>query len=475
MGQSALNAENREIGPSETAYTISVCGRPRFVGRSVEEHVLPVKTYLLTAFLALSGDRATSRAQLAELLWPEEDADKSHANLRQLIARIRAQQASLGFRLVDATPSTIRLAPVNVRIDLADILERLRSRRPEDIQELCSLYGGDLLEDAERETDAGRDWIALRRAHLRETVTGALCRFLEEESGADDQLILAAERLLEIDPYQEAGYRALMRVYARLGQKYQVRRVFELCQSRLFADLETGPAQETSALFHELAARRAEGWRAPTGVTNAVADVSPSRERGEDAAGVPRISLLPPSNGIGGAARRSLVGWLLQDVTIGLCRLRSVSVVAPYTSWSLDPAGTEPQVDRFGIDYLVATEGVEDGGAGALYVQLLTARSRRIQWAERFAIGPTTLAACYREISLKIAASLADAVEQAELARLDSARDPTAYRWFLLGQRELRNFDLPGVRRARRAFKQRPRCCSGLCGGVQRARADIPA
>ena len=165
------------------------------------------QTYLLTAFLALSGDRATGRAQLAGLLWPEEDADKSHANLRQLIARIRAQQASLGFRLVDATPSTIRLAPVNVRIDLADILERLRSRRPEDIQELCSLYGGDLLEDAERETDAGRDWIALRRAHLRETVTGALCRFLEEESGADDQLILAAERLLEIDPYQEAGYR----------------------------------------------------------------------------------------------------------------------------------------------------------------------------------------------------------------------------------------------------------------------------
>ena len=220
-----------------------------------------------------SGDRATTRAQLAELLWPEEDADKSHANLRQLIARIRAQQASLGFRLVDATPSTIRLAPVNVRIDLADILERLRSRAAEDIQELCSLYGGDLLEDAERETDAGRDWIALRRAHLRETVTGALCRFLEEESGADDQLILAAERLLEIDPYQEAGYRALMRVYARLGQKYQVRRVFELCQSRLFADLETGPAQETSALFHELAARRAEGWRAPTGMPTAVADV----------------------------------------------------------------------------------------------------------------------------------------------------------------------------------------------------------
>ena len=102
----------------------------------------------------------------------------------------------------------------------------------------------------------------------------------------------------------------------------------------------------------------------------------------------------------------------------------------------------------------MATEGVEDGGAGAIYVQLLTARSRRIQWAERFAIGPTTLAACYRELSLKIAASLADAVEQAELARLNSARDPTAYRWFLLGQREYRNFDLPGVRRARRAFKQ---------------------
>src|SRR5262245_57526629 len=102
-----MDVGHRGTEHSGRAYTLSVCGRPRFVAHSGEEHALPVKTYLLAAFLAAASDRAASRTQLAELLWPEEDADKSHANLRQLLARIRAQQARLGFHLVDATPATV--------------------------------------------------------------------------------------------------------------------------------------------------------------------------------------------------------------------------------------------------------------------------------------------------------------------------------------------------------------------------------
>ncbi len=458
-----MSGERREAG----SCILCLSGQPRLQGPGGEALPLPAKSYLLAAFLALAGpEHVATRVRLAEFLWPDADVDKSHANLRQLLARIRAQERRFGFQLFESDAAVVRLSPRNATIDLLEIEGLLKAPSADAAARLCRAYAGDLLEGSERELDTGGEWIAAHRARLREAVAELLSRFLESGRDADDAaLIEAAQRLLDIDIYQEPGYRALMRVYARNGQPFQVRRIFEQCQDRLKADLDVAPTPETQALFQQLVS----GTR-PV----ASSDVPPDGSRSGDVSatrrivvpsGVPRLSILMPSDSEGKADKRSLIAWLLHDVTIGLCCFRSVSVVAPYTSWSLDADNTEQAVERFGIDYFVLTDLVREGQEGFLYVKLVNARTRLIQWAERFAFGPQKLAMCYRDLSLRIAVSLADAVERIELDRLQAGQDATAYRWYLSGQRDLRDLNLPSIRKARRAFRHAQASCPDFAPG----------
>jgi tetratricopeptide (TPR) repeat protein len=273
-----------------------------------------------------------------------------------------------------------------------------------------------------------------------------------------------------------------MRFYARHGQPFQIRLAFESCRSRLLAELGAAPSDETVSLLQNLTAVGVGPVAAtPVGVVRQAPrslafPTDPYAGLRRDIPGIPRLSVLFPSLPSGRKRERSLVTWLLQDVTLGLCCLRSVSVVAPYTSWSLDASDAErADFAMFGIDYFVKTELTQDHERPFLYATLIDAHTRTVQWAERFPLGRTDVPACHRDLSLRIAFSLASTVEDLELARIPTDRDATAYHWYLIGQRELRNLDLPSVRRARQAFRSALARCpdyaaahSGLSGALHR-------
>lgn len=427
-------------------YVLCLTGRARLVG-PLGPTLLSAKAYPLVVFLASCGpDHSAGRARIAELLWPDELAERSLTNLRQLLARIRSRERECGFRLLDTSPAEVRLAPEGLAIDLLEIEALVEAEGASGIPDLCRLYGGDLLEGAAEDIVADQDWLGTQRTRLRNRVTARLSRFVDIESADETTLLVAAERLLDIEPFEELAYRALMRVHARRGQPFQVRRVFELCRERLEVELGTEPTAATVTLYRELVRRTGPGG-----------SVLPRAQAG---AGVPRVSILLPSDGRGQSDGLSLVAWLLQDVTIGLCRLQSVSIVAPYTSWSLHSDETEVALSKYGIDYLVVTDHVREGDDCYLYVKLVDTGSRQVRWGERLAFGLPRLATCYRELSMRIAASLADAVEQSELEQLDGSTDPNAYRWYLAGQRELQTLDLQSIRKARKAFKQAHSLCA---------------
>ena len=50
-----------------------------------------------------------------------------------------------------------------------------------------------------------------------------------------------------------------------------------------------------------------------------------------------------------------LAASLIEDVTIGLCRFKSLSVVAPHTAWELSQNGKRALLRSFRIDYAVET------------------------------------------------------------------------------------------------------------------------
>jgi TolB-like protein len=149
-----------------------------------------------------------------------------------------------------------------------------------------------------------------------------------------------------------------------------------------------------------------------------------SSEQAEDlAAGVPKISVLKPVSKDGDILV-NLACSLVEDVTNGLCRQRTLSVIAPNTAWHLSLSREEVDGHRqFDIDYLVHThvQGFRD--ESLLYVKVVDARTRRIIWADQYQFGRMATSVRYKDLSLQIIQTLVDQIEQVEFARFQRGRD----------------------------------------------------
>ena len=62
----------------------------------------------------------------------------------------------------------------------------------------------------------------------------------------------AAEEAVDLEPYRETGYRRLMQIHERSGDRGEALRVYENLRRLLATDLQTRPAPETEALRAKL-------------------------------------------------------------------------------------------------------------------------------------------------------------------------------------------------------------------------------
>jgi tetratricopeptide (TPR) repeat protein len=269
----------------------------------------------------------------------------------------------------------------------------------------------------------------------------------------------AARRILDLDPYHEPAYRLLMRAYAAEGRVYEARRVFDQCKALFEADLSVGPDAETTAILDHILGRDAANDDDPDrkplspAAAPALAREGPGHTV-QVTTGIPKLAILMPPRGSASDDLHGIATLLLEDVTLGLCSLRTIQIIAPQTSWqmSADPR-IQDSVERFGVTYLVESNLHVLHGSNSLSLKLLDARSRTILWAQRVPLGNLQLAASFREICVGLMPSIAEALERAEFRRHETAEDQAAYYWYLMGQKYMRQIDLPNIRKARRAFQ----------------------
>jgi DNA-binding SARP family transcriptional activator/tetratricopeptide (TPR) repeat protein len=445
---------------------VSLVGSARATDHRGARIALPEKTFLLMAFLALARPgHFAARNEMARFLWPDAPRRQASANLRQLLSRIRHAQEAAGVELITTTSSHIHLRASEVWIDVLELNRLIGDISWTNLPEIFELFGnGQLLSGGAVEEDL-RDWVTDQRSRLSESFIAGAMKILE---GGDlgDHAALAkavARRILDVDSYHEPAFRALMRAYAAEGRIYEARRVFEQCRALFENELSVGPDSETVATLHQLLRGEAGSGdhtdRRPEASPAAVAPSS--RGYGDDngngpapgAADVPKIAILMPARGPASHDLHAVATSLLEDVTLGLCSLRTITVIAPHTSWqmSADPQ-IQGSVERFGVTYLVESNLHGLHNPNSLSLKLLDAQSRAILWAQRVPLGNLQLAASYRDICVGLVPSIADALERAEIKRHESENDRAAYYWYLQGQRHLRQIDLPNIRRARRAF-----------------------
>lgn len=403
---------------------------------------VPKKLFELVAYLLLSGANGVARrTQIAEFLWDSAAGSQGSVNLRQLLMRLRRRQQDIGLELLAADDRDVWVNAHAVRIDLRELQGLQAGLTAETIASLARIYRGDLLDGHESSSGGELDeWLMVQRTRLRDDVGRALIQGLERSDLdlSGEQVRTLADTLLLIDPYQEIAYRALMRLEALEGRMDNVRSTFEACRRKLKNELDVSPEPKTVQLYLHLQSDHgppaiAMTDRCSDGSRVDDLDRDPVASPGEPSQGlrlgIPKISVLMPVSQ-NGDSLVDLACSLVEDVTIGLCRRRTLSVIAPYTAWNLSLSRNEVDAHRqFGIDYLVHThvQGFRD--ESLLYVKIVDARSRRIIWAGEYQFGRMATSASYKSLSLKIVQALADQIELLEFAdggRVGALRSSTA-------------------------------------------------
>ena len=204
------------------------------------------KAKALVKLLALAPERRLHRERLADLLWPDRDAEAAANNLHQALHAARRAIGPEALRLSDG------VVALEAEIDV-DAFEAAAARaratgEAADYEAALDLHAGELLPE-----DRYESWADARRAALLE-LHGALCVELAELYGDDAQAVAALQRALVVDPLAEPAHRALMRLYAATGRRQQALAQYQLLRQQLDAELAAEPDPETRGLYRELLA-----------------------------------------------------------------------------------------------------------------------------------------------------------------------------------------------------------------------------
>lgn len=227
----------------------------------VTERELPGRQGRLAfAYLAAERHRPVSRDEFVGVVWPDGPPREVEAALSAILSKLRAalKKAGLsGSSAIDVLSGTIQLRlPPETWIDLEAASHAIDQadgafRTGDRLHVWGHVVGAVVI--ARRDFLPGEDapWIEARRAKLRSLLLRGL-HTLSRISAANGEQSLAlqyATEMVELEPFQETGYRYLMWLHADMGNRGEALRVFAKCRELLRDELGASPSQETEAAF----------------------------------------------------------------------------------------------------------------------------------------------------------------------------------------------------------------------------------
>lgn len=212
------------------------------------------KAVAMLAYLAVTA-RPHTREQLAALFWPDYDHDSAFAYLRRTLWELNN---ALGKGWLAAGRETIALPrSEELWLDTAafESLARASSDRSAALAQAASLYRDDFLAGFYvADTPPFEEWQLQQSEYFRRELGRVLERLVEAHGleGGFETALPQAQRWLGLDPLNENAHRAVMRLYAGLGDRAGLRRQYEACTKILKEQLGVPPQRETVELYQHL-------------------------------------------------------------------------------------------------------------------------------------------------------------------------------------------------------------------------------
>ena len=246
--------------------------RPSSVPRSVELRiraypalvidgvVAPLKlkrALALLAYLAELG-RKCSRAKIAALLWPDANESVGRTRLRRMTHHVNGVAS---FELLKGDGDALWISTGSVRF-FTDVESTRRCAREvlaslpasatkPNIAALLDPTSHQLLDGFTLDCDIFDEWLALRRVEHERLIARTLQRLAEHltTSGQVAVAVEAAERLIRIDPFAEAGYASLVVARGREGDSAAVECAYFRCAEMLRKEFGARPSPLFEAAY----------------------------------------------------------------------------------------------------------------------------------------------------------------------------------------------------------------------------------
>jgi DNA-binding response OmpR family regulator len=228
----------------------------------LDEEIGDARARMLIKYLITQWDEPVERGQILYLLWPDLEQGEAEERLRSVLESLReVLTTDAGQELIVEEGNSLRL---NTQADLwVDAHEfEAQVRMAQDAQEngdadvalglflsALALYKDDYLRE-----NLYEDWPSDRRERLRELWISSMFRvaaICADRCEYSDSVRLM-KKVLEIDPYRENAYQALMLYLSRAGRRGEAIQLYRYAE-RLFAQhLAAQPAPSTRMLYEKI-------------------------------------------------------------------------------------------------------------------------------------------------------------------------------------------------------------------------------
>jgi len=197
---------------------------------------------LLMILVARRGS-AIHREQLVELLWPDDDPDRTRNRLDVAISAVRRaldpDREFIADELIESRAGLVRLREDVVRVDLEEFMQAARAAlgaadtmATQDLLALANGYRGEAFAE-----EPYADWAEPTRAAVAD-VAAQLYRLVAARATGDNDHLTAVEayrRLIELDRYDESAHLGLIDVLGRDGTSRVLERARESYESAMSA------------------------------------------------------------------------------------------------------------------------------------------------------------------------------------------------------------------------------------------------
>ncbi|GAA3413308.1 response regulator [Paenibacillus hodogayensis] len=224
-------------------------------GSGIAWRTAKVKELFAYLLLHLPNANEVHRDRIIERLWPDEPYEKAKIYLHTCISLLRKNLRQIGFaKILGFEKECYVLDPDQIRSDVHRFEAGFQaghvggSTPIAGLEQSLELYRGDLL---------GKEdypWAVELSHQLEKTAVVGLLKlsqlYLAEQSGK--KAAEAAERAMDLSPYEEEAYRLAMQAYLMMGKHDHVLRTYQELKERL-GELQIQPSALTRQLYELIA------------------------------------------------------------------------------------------------------------------------------------------------------------------------------------------------------------------------------